>query len=126
MDGQRILVVDDDEHIRHVVRLFLEDEGYRVLTVANGQAALDIVDDFDPNIILLDMRMPVMDGFEFASRYRARACAPAPIVAFVASLHGEQERQRIAADRLLEKPFDLDDLLDAVNQARAMQLQANT
>ena len=130
MKDERILVVDDDESIRQVVSLFLEDEGFDVRTVANGKAALDIVDDFKPGIILLDLRMPVMDGFEFANRYRAAPGPHAPIVAFVATLHPEQDRERIGAASLLEKPFDLEDLLTAVNQAQAaapeVQLQANT
>jgi two-component system chemotaxis response regulator CheY len=117
--GERILVVDDDESIRQVVTLFLEDEGFDVRTVSNGQVALDIIDDYRPDIILLDLRMPVMDGFEFVQRYRAGPGPHAPIVAFVATLHGEQDRDRIAAASLLEKPFDLEDLLRAVAEARA-------
>jgi two-component system chemotaxis response regulator CheY len=130
MNGERILVIDDDPSIRQVVRLFLEDEGFDVRTAANGQAALEVLGEYQPAIILLDLRMPVMNGFEFAARYRAGPAPHAPIVAFVATLHGEQDRQSIAAASLLEKPFDLEDLLRAVNEARAsarnVQLQANT
>jgi len=122
--------VDDDDSIRQIVSLFLEDEGFRVLTVPNGQAALDVVATYQPDIILLDLRMPVMDGYEFVSRYRAGPAPHAAIVAFVAALNAELERDRIGAASLLEKPFDLEDLLTAVSEARAairtLPLQANT
>jgi two-component system chemotaxis response regulator CheY len=118
MNGTRILVVDDDESIRQVVKLFLEDEGFEVRTAANGLAALASVADYPPDIILLDLRMPVMSGFEFAERYRAGPCPHAPIVVFVATVHAEHDRRSIAAASVLEKPFDLDDLLRAVSAAR--------
>ena len=118
--GERILVVDDDESIRQVVSLFLVDEGFDVLAAANGQAALDILKRFRPSIILLDLRMPVMDGFEFVSRYRLMPGPHAAIVAFVATLNAEAEAKALGAACLLEKPFDLDDLLSAVQAAGAV------
>jgi two-component system chemotaxis response regulator CheY len=131
VSGERILVVDDDDSIRQIVSLFLEDEGFRVVTVPNGQAALDVVATYQPDIILLDLRMPVMDGYEFVRRYRSGPPPHAAIVAFIAALKAEQERERIGAASLLEKPFDLEELLTAVNEARKVSartipLQANT
>jgi CheY-like chemotaxis protein len=112
--ADRILVVDDDESIRQIVRLCLADEGYDVLEAANGQAALQVVDDFPPSLILLDLRMPVMDGWEFARQYRLTPGPHAPIVAFVAALNITKECGDIEAAGILSKPFDLDDLLKAV------------
>ena len=129
MPGERVLVVDDDESIRQIVSIFLTDEGYEVLGVANGQVALDIIDQFRPDIILLDLRMPVMDGWEFVRCYRAQPGPHAPIIAFVAALHAEEERDEIGATGLLAKPFDLEDLLAAVDSAKyaaAPELQAKT
>jgi len=127
--GERILVVDDDESIRQIVSIFLTDEGYEVASVANGQVALDIVYEFRPHIILLDLRMPVMDGWQFVRCYRAAPGPHAPIVAFVAALHAEAERDEIGAAGLLAKPFDLEDLLNAVEDAKRTahnELQAKT
>src|SRR5436309_3406591 len=62
---ERILLVDDDDSIRQVVTVFLTDEGYEVAGAGDGQAALDLLATFKPDIILLDLRMPVMDGWEF-------------------------------------------------------------
>ncbi len=114
MSAERILIVDDDESIRQIVRMCLVDEGFEVEEAPNGQAALDIVDRFLPSLILLDLRMPVMDGWEFARRYASRPGQHAPIVAFVAALNAEQECASLSLAGILTKPFDLDDLLHAV------------
>jgi CheY-like chemotaxis protein len=112
--GDRILVVDDDESIRQIVQLCLSDEGYDVSEAANGQAALELLDSFRPSLILLDLRMPVMDGWEFARRYRALPGPHAPIVAFVAALNVLEECADLETASIISKPFDLDDLLHAV------------
>ena len=122
MTRERVLVVDDDESIRHVVGLFLEDEGFEVRAAANGQEALDVAQDFQPHVILLDLRMPVMDGYQFVEHYRDLPGPSAVIIAFVATLHAEQDRERIGAASLLEKPFDLDELLRAISEARMTAL----
>jgi CheY-like chemotaxis protein len=111
---ERVLVVDDDESIRQIVRLCLSDEGYDVFEAANGQAALKIVDEYPPSLILLDLRMPIMDGWEFARQYQRTPEPHAPIVAFVAALNVAQECADLDVAGILSKPFDLDDLLAAV------------
>jgi two-component system chemotaxis response regulator CheY len=112
--SERILVVDDDDSIRQIVRLCLSDEGYQVFEASNGKAALKLVDEHPPSLILLDLRMPVMDGWEFARQYRQMPGTHAPIVAFVAALNAAQECANIEVAGILGKPFDLDDLLAAV------------
>jgi two-component system chemotaxis response regulator CheY len=112
--AERILIVDDDESIRQIVHMCLSDEGYEVVEASNGQAALALVEDFQPSLILLDLRMPVMDGWEFARRYHALPGPHVPIVAFVAALNAEQECADLPTAGILNKPFDLDELLQAV------------
>jgi CheY-like chemotaxis protein len=112
--AERILIVDDDESIRQIVHMCLSDEGYQVVEASNGQAALALVEDFQPSLILLDLRMPVMDGWEFARRYHALPGPHVPIVAFVAALNAEQECADLPTAGILNKPFDLDELLQAV------------
>lgn len=114
MAAERILIVDDDESIRVIVRMCLTDEGYEVRDAANGQSALELLEDFQPDLILLDLRMPVMDGWEFARRYRASEQKPAPLVAFVAALNAEEECVGLELAAIVTKPFDLDDLLEIV------------
>jgi CheY-like chemotaxis protein len=115
---ERILLVDDDESIRQVVSIFLNDEGYEVAAAGDGQAALELLENFHPDLILLDLRMPVMDGWEFTRSYRALPGPHAPIIAFVAALSAHALQAQIGAAVLLEKPFDLDDLITALNQAK--------
>jgi CheY-like chemotaxis protein len=112
--ANRILVVDDDESIRQIVRLYLSDEGYVIGEAANGEAALAMLPSFNPRLILLDLRMPVMDGREFVRRYQALPGPHAPIVACVAALDVEQECADLNPAGILSKPFDLDELLQAV------------
>ena len=111
-----ILIVDDDENIRQIVRLCLSDEGYEVVEAENGVAALAALEKVHPSLILLDLRMPVMDGWEFARRYRAQPGPHAPLIAFVAALNAEQECADVETAAILAKPFDLDDLLEAVRR----------
>ena len=115
MTAERILVVDDDETIRQIVRLCLSDEGYDVFEAANGLAALDLLAHCQPNLILLDLRMPVMDGWEFARRYRGGPGPHVPIVAFVAALNAQTECADLETAGILAKPFDLDVLVERVS-----------
>lgn len=114
MTAERILVVDDDESIRQIVRLCLSEEGYEVREAANGQVALELLEAAQADLILLDLRMPVMDGWEFARQYTSMPEPRAPIVAFVAALNAEEECADLPAAAIINKPFDLDDLVRAV------------
>ena len=109
-----MLVVDDDKGIREFVSTALADEGYDVTEATDGQEALDRVAQRRPDVILLDMRMPVMDGWEFARTYRERPGPHAPIVILTAALDVAKDAQEIGADGFLAKPFQLDDLLELV------------
>lgn len=115
----RVLVVDDDKGIREFVRTVLADEGYDVTEATDGQEALDRVAQRRPDVILLDMRMPVMDGWEFARTYRERPGPHAPIVIVTAALDVAKDAKDIGADGFLAKPFQLDDLLQLVQQHSA-------
>jgi CheY-like chemotaxis protein len=85
MAQARILVVDDDTSIRSFVEMALDSVGYAVSTAGNGAQALEVTDQVHPDLILLDMRMPVMDGWTFARTYRQQAGPHAPIVVITAA-----------------------------------------
>ncbi len=70
-DRRRILLIDDDEDIRTLIALVLEEEGYEVLCAENGINGLHALPSFSPHVILLDIMMPGMDGFEVLERIRA-------------------------------------------------------
>ena len=113
-----VLVVDDEPDIRTFVRLALEDEGYGVVTAANGAEALEVLRATNPSLILLDLRMPGMDGREFVAAYREReshaASPPVPIILVSASRLPEVDPEEFGADGVLHKPFDVDRLLESV------------
>ena len=110
-----VLVVDDDEMIRAVVRDALEFDGYRVVEAPDGAAGLAVLDGLEPCIVLLDMRMPVLDGWGFSRAYRARDHR-APLVVMTAAENADRWCLEIGGDGCLPKPFDLDGLLALVEQ----------
>ncbi len=99
-DGERhALVVDDLEENREVLRRALENEGWRVSEAENGRAALRNLEDETPSLILLDLMMPVMDGFEFVVEMRKRDLAsPIPIVVVTAKELTDDDRRRLNGD----------------------------
>ena len=114
--GGPVLVVDDDAPIREVVDALLSEEGYEVVTAADGAAALARLRERPPGLILLDLRMPGMDGWAFARAYRRSPGPHAPIVVLTAAREAAERAAQIGADGVLSKPFDLDELLDLVGR----------
>lgn len=114
-----VLVVDDDESITAMVQFVLEDEGYRVLTAGDGARALEILQEELPHLILLDMRMPRMNGWEFAETYRANCDRCAPIVVVTAATNAGQRASEIKAHGWLGKPFDVEELIAVVDRHSA-------
>lgn len=112
----RILVVDDDESILEFIAEALADEGYEVVTAMNGADALAVSAQPAPDLILLDMRMPVMDGWEFAHTYRRAPGPHAPIVVITAARDAADSAVEIGAEGYLTKPFTLDGLLTLVGR----------
>ncbi len=112
----RVLVIDDDRDIREFVKAILLDEGYEVVTAENGSNALNILNQYKPDLILLDMRMPIMDGWAFSKAYRQMYPNQAPIVVLTAATDAAQFANQINADSYLSKPFDLVELIDVVGK----------
>ncbi|MBI3971369.1 MAG: response regulator transcription factor [Chloroflexi bacterium] len=116
MSAARVLVVEDDPCIRDLVTMALSDEGYEVIAASDGAIALDFTREYPPDVILLDMQMPVMDGWTFARMYRQTCASCAPIVVITAATDARARAAEIEADDCLGKPFDLDALLDCVDR----------
>jgi urea transport system substrate-binding protein len=110
-----ILVVDDDATILVSVAELLELEGYVVATAANGAEALQKTDDLLPGLVLLDMRMPVLDGWAYARALRDRGLQP-PIVIMTAAQDARRWADEIGADGYIAKPFEADALIAAVER----------
>ncbi len=110
-----ILVIDDDDANRELIAETLEAEGCEVRTAASGEAALQLLRSWSPSLILLDLRMPQMDGFAFARAYHERAGPHAPIIVLTASWDGRGAAETIGAADNIAKPFNIADLLAAVS-----------
>jgi len=122
----RVLVVDDDSGVRYTLREILEAEGLEVAEAEDGQAAIEAVEAFRPELVLTDLRMPRLDGLELLRRLAARA--PAPRVVLITA-HGS-ERQAVEAMKAgaydyFRKPFETEELLAVVRRAlEAVRLRA--
>ena len=114
-----VLVVDDDPGIRGVLADVLEDEGLAVAEAGNGEEALELAAAHTPALILLDMRMPVMNGWQFASAYRATPGPHAPIVVMTAAQDAKRWCEEIRGDGYLAKPFDFDLLVREITRLAA-------
>ena len=106
----RVLVVDDDAPIRDVVAEVLGDEGYDVSIAVDGADALASCRDNCPDLILLDLNMPRVDGASFLAAYRGSVACPAPVVVFSAVQSARRIATEILADDFLSKPFVIADL----------------
>ena len=116
-DPQTVLVVDDEKNVRLTLRQALEDLGLQVNTAAGGEEALDRIEDTEHDLMLLDLRMPGLDGLEVLQRTRRQA-PDLPVV--IVTAHGTvknavQAMRRGAVDVLL-KPISLDSLRELVNR----------
>jgi CheY-like chemotaxis protein len=109
-----VLLVEDDPDLRAFVAEVLTEAGYRVLAAADGLAALEQAAAQRPDLVLLDMRMPCMDGWEFARRFRTQHVGHVPIIVFTAATDATQRAGEIQADGYLAKPFELAELLAIV------------
>lgn len=109
-----ILIVEDDDDLRDLVKMMLELEGFHVQTAQHGREALDLVAESMPELILLDIKMPVMDGWSFAVEFKSRYGSSAPIVVMTAAEHAARRAQEVGARGWIAKPFAYDDLLITV------------
>ena len=116
MKGSRplILVADDDPELVNVLVEALTHKGYRVATASNGREALERVEQERPQLVLLDMTMPVMDGWTFARALHERYGRGIPIVVITAVEDSQLRADELGAEGELGKPFTLEQLYDVV------------
>jgi two-component system, OmpR family, KDP operon response regulator KdpE len=114
MTASRILVVDDDSSIRKFIQPNFEVRGYQVLTALNGELAIQVAQKEKPDLIILDIMMPEMDGFEACRKIRE--CSSVPIL-MLSAREGENDLAECVvcgANDYLTKPFVLNELLSQV------------
>ena len=110
-----LLILDDDPALVSVMKEILEEEGYRVATSTDGLDALRLVDETHPSAILMDMRMPGMDGWAFAGSLKEKGSA-ASVIVITGGDHALEWAQEVGADDYLAKPFDMAELLAPVKR----------
>jgi CheY-like chemotaxis protein len=109
----RVLIVDDEPSVREVLALLFEQEGWAVRTAANGVEALEVLRGGQPDLILLDLMMPVMDGRTF--RAEQRHCGVAvdvPLVILSAARDASEQAEQLGAATVIHKPFEITTVLD--------------
>ncbi len=111
--GTRVLVVDDDQSILDTVTSILASEGFQVMAAGGGQQALAMLTAWHPTLVLLDMRMPFVDGWAVARSMRESG-SKVPIIVMTAAESAERWADEIGAAGHLAKPFGLDELIACV------------
>ena len=118
MDKKKILVVDDDKSVLLLLEKRLTEEGYSVITAENGYDALALAKSKNPDLIILDLVMPGMEGSEVSAKLKEDPkTMNIPIIFLTALISKEQEERRkhvIANNIFVAKPFDADDLLGQI------------
>jgi excisionase family DNA binding protein len=115
--GPLVLVVDDDPQVREVVRVNLELEGYAVREAANAEDGLAALEEEAPDVILLDVLMPQVDGWEMLRRVQERhGVGSIPVVMFSGQLDAGREAAERGAQGFIGKPFDLRALIEQTKQ----------
>ncbi|QAR33605.1 sigma-54-dependent Fis family transcriptional regulator [Geovibrio thiophilus] len=111
----RILIVDDESNHRLMMKLHLEDSGYKTEEASNGAEALIKLDDFEPDVILLDMKMDIMDGLTFLTHVSRRGLAvPVIVITAFSSVKTAVEAMKLGAADYLTKPVDIEHMLETV------------
>ena len=111
---QKILIVDDDENIAELISLYLTKECFETMIVGDGESALETIKTFQPNLILLDLMLPGMDGYEVCRNVRATSGTPIIMLSAKGEIFDKVLGLELGADDYMEKPFDSKELVARV------------
>jgi len=117
MTNHRILVVDDEAQITRVLRRSLTMHRYDVRVAADGESALDVFGDWQPDLVITDLSMPNMSGIELCRRIRAMSDVPVLVLSVKGEERAKVEALDAGADDYITKPFGIDELLARVRAA---------
>jgi CheY-like chemotaxis protein len=115
----KILIVDDEPFVVRIVQTNLKMEGYDVVVATDGEAALQMVHTEQPNLIILDVLLPKMNGWEVLNQLKADAATshiPVMLLTVIHEMETLEQEKMAQAQRLLTKPFEPMDLITAVKQ----------
>jgi CheY-like chemotaxis protein len=115
--NRKILIIEDDEDSRFLLKYFLKDLNFEVIEASNGQEGIETAFNENPDIILVDIMMPVMDGYSATKEIRKKL-QNVPIIALTANSIEKEKDKSITAgcSDFIEKPIDLNQLTDIINK----------
>jgi two-component system, OmpR family, response regulator len=105
-----VLIIEDDPSLRRMLALTLKGEGFAVNTAWNGREGLELIDSREPDAIVLDLRMPVMDGPTFFRELRARGVGTPVLI--LSAYDARKAQRELGADAYVQKPFEADRLVE--------------
>jgi len=121
-NSAKILVVDDEPNIVLILEFLLQREGYHVEKAYNGLQALELANTFQPDIIVLDVMMPGMDGFEVARKMRSNPVLESAKIVFLTAKGTQRDKESgyaNGAEYYMIKPFDNDEFVNTINEIMA-------
>ena len=111
---QKILIVDDDQNIADLISLYLTKECFETMIVNDGEAALQAMESFAPNLIILDLMLPGIDGYQVCREVRAKSSTPIIMLSAKGEVFDKVLGLELGADDYMEKPFDTKELVARV------------
>lgn len=114
VNRQKILIVDDDNNIAELISLYLIKECFETMIVNDGESALTAMDTFSPNLILLDLMLPGMDGYQVCREVRSKYPTPIIMLSAKGEVFDKVLGLELGADDYMEKPFDTKELVARV------------
>ncbi len=111
VDKQKVLIVDDDNNIAELISLYFTKECFNTHIVNDGESALQIFDSFKPDIILLDLMLPGIDGYQVCREIRAKSATPIIMLSAKGEVFDKVLGLELGADDYMEKPFDSKELI---------------
>ena len=114
VNKQKVLIVDDDNNIAELISLYLTKECFETMIVNDGESVLPALDSFRPNLILLDLMLPGMDGYQVCREVRAKSVIPIIMLSAKGEIFDKVLGLELGADDYMEKPFDSKELVARV------------
>ena len=117
-EAPRVLIADDEPTLRSLLKTNLRLEGFETLTASNGAEALRVIREEAPDVVLLDVMMPVMDGWQVLEELSKSNHRHTKVILITAKASTEAQLQgwELGCDEYLTKPFDLDDMIDRISE----------
>lgn len=115
---RKILIVDDEMHLARILQFTLEHAGYEAITAFDGREALDALDRDKPDLVILDLMLPIVDGYKICNIMKNdKRLSDTPVIILSARDFGREELDEpLNADLLMEKPFNTEHLLNEISR----------